>query len=204
MNAPLVSVSRHTAALAIALTLALPGSPSWAGGDAPAAGDFGRRAEAYCSSTGGVVEWRKPMINTNANDPADFAPLAGQQPFCAYTSSDDGSLILISLTTLYSTTPSQAALAYVNPVPYDGSNCFGNPAACYCTQIGGAGNMAAATNGNGGGWVLRGATYQTVETCTFSDGSMIDQWGLTYHASGIVRGKDLTTVLRMQIPGKRR
>lgn len=184
---------------ALLATACLPAS---AAGSLSELNDFATRAAAYCGSTGGVVELRKPMINTNANSSDDFAPLAGKHPFCAYTSADDGSMILVSLTTLYSTTPSEAALAYVNPVPYDGKNCFGNPAACYCTQIGGAGNMAAATNSDAGGWVLKGSVYETVASCTFSDGSMIDQWGLTYHANGIVRGKDLTTLLRMQIPGK--
>jgi hypothetical protein len=39
-----------------------------------------------------------------------------------------------------------------------------------------------------------------LEACIFPDMSTIDSWGLTYHSVGIVRGKDLTKVLRYPSP----
>jgi hypothetical protein len=39
---------------------------------------------------------------------------------------------------------------------------------------------------------------QVIEYCTFADGSMIDAWGLTYHTGGVIRGADLTPILRYQ------
>ena len=43
---------------------------------------------------------------------------------------------------------------------------------------------------------------QDLEACIFPDRSSIDSWGLTYHAAGIVRGIDLTTVMRHRLNAK--
>jgi len=40
-----------------------------------------------------------------------------------------------------------------------------------------------------------------LEACIFTDMSSIDSWGLAYHANGIIRGIDLTKVLRYKYPG---
>ena len=39
-----------------------------------------------------------------------------------------------------------------------------------------------------------------LEACIFPDMSSIDSWGLAYHSMGIIRGKDLSKVLRYADP----
>src|SRR5579863_2062958 len=90
---------------------------------------------AYCTSTGGEVEYRKPYYNTNS-DPSQWLPLEGDEAFCQYTKKADGSRIHISLNSLNATEPSLAALAYYAKVPYNQQG-NGNPASFYCTQLGG-------------------------------------------------------------------
>lgn len=152
-------------------------------------------AAAYCAQTGGQVYVRTPEYDTNGPDPL---VLAGHRSFCQYTSQSDGSRIHILLTTLYSKKPSLAALAYILK-PAIGS-CNGNPASCYCTLIGGSDQFGGST-GAGGSWVNPSSEDQNLEACMLPDGSSIDSWGLTYHSAGIVRGIDLTTVMRYKYPG---
>jgi putative hemolysin len=152
--------------------------------------------EAYCTATGGQVEMRHAVYGTN-NPPQNWLPLAAVEGFCQYTSSADGSRIHISLLTLYTTKPTLAALAYYAQVPWNGQG-NGNPASYYCTQIGGA--EIGATDLNGGAWVTQGGIDDLLETCVFPDNSTIDSWGLLYHSAGIVRGTDLSTVLKYANP----
>src|SRR6202042_2850684 len=65
-------------------------------------------AGAYCVKTGGQVIDRVPVYGTNGSDPLR---LAGSREFCTYTAKD-GSQIHLLLSTLYTTQPSLAALAY--------------------------------------------------------------------------------------------
>jgi hypothetical protein len=44
--------------------------------------------------------------------------------------------------------------------------------------------------------VGKGSPNQVLEACIFPDMSSIDSWGLTYNTAGMIRGIDLTTVLR--------
>jgi hypothetical protein len=67
--------------------------------------------EAYCTSTGGLVEVRHAVYGTN-NAVQNWLPLAAVEGFCQYTLADDGSRIHLSLETLYTTKPTLAALAY--------------------------------------------------------------------------------------------
>jgi hypothetical protein len=46
-----------------------------------------------------------------------------------------------------------AALAYYAEVTYNG-NCNGNPASCYCSQLGGS-DLFGGINAAGGGWVKK-------------------------------------------------
>src|SRR5579862_5649616 len=86
-------------------------------------------AASYCVKTGGKVYLRTPEYDTNSSHPL---VLAGRAPFCQYTATTSGaSRIHILLTTLYSTKPSLAALAYILKPP--SGSCGGNPASCYCT-----------------------------------------------------------------------
>jgi putative hemolysin len=153
-------------------------------------------AAQYCKSTGGRVEMRQAVYGTN-NPPNQWLHLAAEQPFCQYTQQSDGSRIHLSLLTLYTTKPTLAALAYYSEVPWNGQG-NGNPASYYCTQLGGA--EIGATDFNGGGWVSAGGIDQVLEACIFPDNSTIDSWGLFYHSNNIIRGIDLSTVLRYPNP----
>jgi putative hemolysin len=152
--------------------------------------------KAYCIKTGGEVEVRYPAWGTN-NAQKDWLPLSGSEAFCQYTLAEDGSRIHLSLDTLYAVKPSLAALAYYAEVPWNGQG-NGNPASYYCTQLGGA--EIGATDLAGGGWVTTGGIDQILEACIFPDNSTIDSWGLFYHSDAIVRGIDLSTVLRYANP----
>jgi putative hemolysin len=153
-------------------------------------------AAAYCTQTGGVVEVRHPVYGSNSSN---LLFLAGVRDFCQYTSKKDGSRVHILLGTLFTTKPSLAALAYILKPPPSGS-CKGNPASCYCTQLGGS-DQFGGTTGAGGGWYLKNAVDETLEACIFPDMSSIDSWGLTYHAHGIIRGTNLVKVMRYKYPG---
>jgi len=155
-------------------------------------------AQKYCVKNGGEVDVRAPYFNTN-DDPQNWLRLSGSRNFCKFTSKKDGSRIHVLLSTLYSDQPTMAALAYYAQVPYNGV-CNGNPASCYCSQLGGT-DLFGGININGGGWVQLSDPIDTVlEACIFPDLSSIDSWGLTYYQFGIVRGKNLSKVLRYPNP----
>jgi putative hemolysin len=184
------------AAVLVSVFLTL-GSTSLKAQDAPAGAeraDSGPVAQ-YCRQQGGEVEKRLPFYGTNGSNPLR---LAGFRRFCQFTSAEDGSRIHVLLDTLYTPNPSLAALAYYAMVEYNGQ-CNGNPASCYCTQLGGS-DQFGGTNGAGGGWVLKKTVDVVLEACIFPDMSTIDSWGLFYHSAGIVRGKDLNGVLRFPDP----
>jgi putative hemolysin len=151
----------------------------------------------YCVSNGGEVDNRQPYYNTNGPE-QDWLRLSGSRNFCKFTSPDDGSRIHVELSTLYTTKPSLAALAYYAEVPI--GTCNGNPASCYCTLLGGSDSFGGI-NAAGGGWVQKSDPVDTVlEACIFPDMSSIDSWGLTYHSVGIIRGADLDGILRYPNP----
>jgi putative hemolysin len=168
-------------------------TPAWAAGTA-AAPDTVAQAAAYCVQTGGRVEHRIPEYGTNGSNPL---VLSGSHDFCRYTGKDHSHIHLF-LTTLYTTQPSLAALAYYAEVPP--GQCEGNPASCYCTLLGGS-DQFGGTNAAGGAWVDNGKVDTDLEACIFPDLSSIDSFGLFYHSAGIIRGIDLSTVLRYSNPG---
>jgi putative hemolysin len=153
--------------------------------------------QAYCTSTGGTLETRLPVYGTNGSI-QDWLRLAGTQDFCQYTSSVDGSRIHLSLDTLYALKPSLAALAYYAETAWNGQG-EGNPASLYCTQLGGS-DLFGGINAAGGGWVEFNTIDVVLEACIFPDNSTIDSWGLFYHSDGIIRGTDLSAVLRYPNP----
>jgi len=152
-------------------------------------------AAAYCEQTHGRVEVRRAVYGSNGST---LLILAGVRSFCQYTSKKDGSRIHILLSTLYTTKPTLAALAYILK-PAMGSQCQGNPASCYCSQLGGS-DQFGGTTGAGGGWYKKNSIDQTLEACIFPDMSSIDSWGLAYHSAGIIRGIDLQKVMRYKYP----
>jgi putative hemolysin len=205
-------------ALLVCMLLAIvavfaPGRPVQAGNDAtiptPAAelsdatdsnleSNFKEMAD-YCVKKGGEVVTRIPYFNTNDDNPQNWTRLVGRRTFCKFTSKADGSRIHVLLTTLYTKAPSLGALAYYAKVPL-GGGCNGNPASCYCSQLGGS-DLFGGINANGGGWVQMSDPVDTVlEACIFPDMSTVDSWGLAYHSAGIVRGKNLEHVFRFPDP----
>ncbi len=154
-------------------------------------------AAAYCRQTNGAVEVRRAVYGSNG---PSLLFLAGIKSFCQYTSKKDGSRIHILLSTLYTTKPTLAAIAYYLKPPL--GSCGGNPASCYCSQLG-ASDQFGGTYGAGGGWYKKKSIDQTLEACIFPDMSSIDSWGLAYHSNGIIRGIDLTKVMRYKYPSAR-
>jgi hypothetical protein len=152
------------------------------------------KAAAYCTQSGGHVYVRQAEYDTNGSNPL---VLAGRKGFCQFTSASDGSRIHILLSTLYTTSPSLAALAYILKPP--SGSCQGNPASCYCSLIGGS-DQFGGSSGAGGSWVNLKSTDQDLETCIFPDMSSIDSWGLLYHTNGVIRGTDLTPLMRYKYP----
>ena len=148
----------------------------------------------YCTKHGGVVQTRIPEYNTNGGT---ALVLAGQAQFCQFTAKKGGSQINVLLSTLTTTQPSLAALAYYAEVQL--GSCNGNPASCYCTLLGGSDSFGGI-NAAGGGWVLSTDPTDVLEACIFPDMSSIDSWGLAYHSMGIIRGKNLANVLRYANP----
>lgn len=167
-----------------ALTLAAALLPA-----AAHAGDNG-----YCASTGGALEKVHPWGNTNAA-PKDWVRYGGSTEACTYTA-DDGSRITIWAATLSSKLPTMAALAYYAKVPWNGRGS-GNPATLYCIQLGGT--EVIGVIGSGSGWAAN-AGDDPHAMCMFADMSAIDDWGLLYHTNDIIRGKDLSQVLKFANP----
>ncbi len=153
------------------------------------------KAEDYCTGSTGQVVLRKAAYNTNGGP---ILYLSQTKPFCEYTSKSDGSQIDVLLETLVTDQPTLAVLAYYAKEPLN-SGCVGNPASCYCSQLGGS-DLFGGINAAGGGWVNNNLPDATLEACVFPDMSSIDSWGLAYYSNGIVRGIDLTKVLRYQGP----
>jgi putative hemolysin len=149
----------------------------------------------YCIAQGGAVQERIPEFGTNNPNPLK---LSGSVYFCQFTKKDT-SQINVLLSTLGTTQPTLAALAYYAKVQL--GSCNGNPASCYCTLLGGSDSFGGI-NLDGGGWVLKSDPTDVLETCIFPDMSSIDSWGLAYHSAGIIRGKNLTGVLKYANPHK--
>jgi len=157
---------------------------------------FAQTPADYCTQTGGQVFERQATYGTN--DPQAQLPLAQIKPFCQYTSKSDGSTIHILLDTLVAIKPTLAALAYYNKPALSG-NCEGNPASCYCSQLGGS-DLFGGVNAAGGAWVNNNSVIVDLEACIFPDMSSIDSFGLFYNSAGIIRGVDLTKILRYKNP----
>ena len=192
---------RHLLIVASALTLtASLAAGVGAAGAASSAGSVTARnaaasAVTYCRAQGGTVQYRTPAYGTNNMESA--IALAGKLGFCRFTSPANKSMIYVDLTTLSSKKPTLAALAYLEkPAAASNNAPSANPASLYCTQVGGSDSFGGI-NAAGGGWVSKtDKSNPTLQACVFPDMSSIDSWGLAYHSTGAVRGKDLTKVLR--------
>lgn len=184
---------RETTAPGVPALPAAPNAPPTADPD----------AAAYCEAHGGQVLLRTFFYNTNA-DADQWLQLATPTYFCEFdaqpgSTADPGSHIAIDLDTLYSTEPALAVLAYLEKPPLGEVPMGVNPASVYCSQLGGSSIPTGPGNAAGGGWVNQEQPVFTVMSmCVFADGSMIDEWGITYHTNGAIRGADLAPILRYQ------
>ena len=205
-SASTTSSSPATAGSATSTPSASSATPSPSSGSASASGSAGSAPseaamEQYCEQSGGQVQGRDPYWNTNS-DQSQWLALAGSATMCRFQADDEAkSRIYVDLTTLSSTEPPLAGLAYLSKVPMPSGVGGGNPATLYCSK-----ELSASSSfgggAAGGGWVeLTDPDDVVVSLCVFPDGSFIDEWGLAYHSAGDVRGKDLTTVMKYQPSG---
>jgi len=184
----------------------VPPSASAAGsGGGGASGTSGdAAARQYCTDKGGMLVDRVAVWNTNA-DAAAQLPLAGKTTFCEFESGSgqQTTRIAVDLTTLSSTQPTLAAIAYLSKIgPVVPSNPGQNPGAYDCnTGLGGAGTFG--TTAAGGGWVAASEpVFKVMNMCFFADGSAIDEFGIFYYANDAVRGADLAPLFAYQ-PGSK-
>jgi hypothetical protein len=177
-------------------------STAQAGTTTPGTGQGNAEAEAYCTSNGGKVQTRYPASDTNSDNPLR---LHGSLQFCQFMA-EDGSQISVSLDTLYSDQPTLAALAYLQKPRAETAPTGFNPGRFYCDQLGGTDEFGDESSA-AGGWILdesqKADTFYVMQTCIFPDLSTIDSFGLFYNANNIVRGTDLSKLLRFQIPVNR-
>jgi len=150
----------------------------------------------YCLATGGTVQTRTPEYGTNGGT---ALVLAGARDFCQYTSADGTTQISVLLTTLVTTKPTLAALAYYAKPKVNLKKCEGGPGSCYCTDVGGTDNFGGITAA-GGGWVLSSNVNDVLDVCAFPDLSAMDAYGLFYHSYNIIRGRNLDHKFRYPSP----
>ena len=187
-----------------AASASVPSAPAGSGASASAtassaAASSAAELEQHCTRSGGQVQTRGPYWNTNG-DQAQWLALAGSATMCRFQADDEArSRIYVDLTTLGSTEPTLAALAYLSKVPMPPSAGGANPATGSCgRELNGSSSFGGA-GAAGGGWVAQTDPDDVVVSlCVFPDGSFVDEWGLAYHSAGEIRGKDLTTVMRYQ------
>lgn len=154
-------------------------------------------AKAHCEETGGTIQQRQPMSGTNASDPDSWTSHGEPVEVCRFQTLDEEykTRIYADLATVWSEKPTLAALAYLTSPEAAESVNGASPASALCIADGGA--VSYGSGMSGGGLVnLEDPDDEVFGACVFADGSFIDEWGIAYHASGDVRGKDLTEVFR--------
>jgi hypothetical protein len=161
-------------------------------------------AEAWCLDNGGMLVDRVATWNTNQDQPARLE-LAGQLRLCEFeeAAAEAPTRISVDLRTLYSEEPTIAGVAYLSKVrPVVPDTPGANPASYNCSEgLGGTalfGNTATV-----GGWVAEEEeVFDVMNLCVFADMSAIDEFGILYYATGVVRGADLAEKMRYD-PGDR-
>lgn len=157
------------------------------------------QARAWCTEVGGTLVDRVATWNTNG-DPSSWVPLGRTWTLCEFemTEGDQVTRISVDLVTLASETFTLAGSAYLAKLPPILPEQPGaNPATANCTALGGT--SVFGQDASGGGWVnAEEPVFTVMSLCVFADGSAIDEWGITYYATGAVRGADLATKMRSQ------
>src|SRR5262245_14964997 len=169
---------------------------------AGASNDATATAGTYCTDHGGMLVDRIATWDTNG-DPPTWLQLAARWTLCEFQmgSGDQATRISVDLNTLSSDQPTLASLAYLSLVPStQPPTPSQNPAAWYCTTDLDA-TSAFGNTATPGGWVDQSQpVFVVMNLCVFADGSAIDEFGLWYHANGVVRGADLKPLFAYQ-PG---
>jgi len=158
----------------------------------------GDDARQYCKDSGGQAEVAHPYFGTNNSRPKWIA-LARSTELCRFESgaagAPDSTRIYVDLDTLYSTEPTLAGVAYLSKVPpQTGKVPSANPATVNCAALDGSSQFGLA--GSSGGWVTDDRPDEVFNLCVFPDLSFIDEFGIFYCAGGVVRGQDLSKVMR--------
>jgi putative hemolysin len=155
-------------------------------------------ASDFCLIQSGVLVERFPFVGTNTSTPVR---LDGSRWFCEFTGGEGAdpptSRISIGLSTLYADAPTLAAIAYLSKPPVPEVVNSSSLAVDYCARLGGSSQFGSDPEA-GGGWAsdISNPNATAIGVCVFPDGSAIDDWGLTYHAQGTIRGADLTQYLK--------
>lgn len=157
----------------------------------------GPTASRWCEAKGGQVQMRHAFFGTNG-DRSQWLDLGRDIAVCRFQADDEAhSRIYVELWTLATPTPTLATVAYLARVQNALDPAKGNPAAQDCAALGGSSSFG--TGAAGGGWVsMDDPDDQVVAMCVFPDGSAIDEWGITYHSAGTIRGADLAPLLGWQ------
>jgi len=166
-------------------------------------------AEAYCGEQGGNVVELTAYLFPGSDQQVELGSFFH---VCQFISEEDGNptQIVVDLLTLYSEQPTLAGLAYLSRVPSSDSGAAGaNPAHTYCEEdLGGTEAFGTSATGAWMGSLDPGMEAgaseplgDTISLCVFADRSAIDEFGLFYASQGVVRGKDLSTVMRYQPDG---
>jgi putative hemolysin len=147
-------------------------------------------ARAWCEAKGGQVQVRQAYFGTN-DDVSEWIDLGRSIELCRFQADDEAkSRIYVDTITLASLTPTLASAAYLARVQNELDPAKGNPATQDCIALGGT--SVFGPGASGGGWVAtEDPDDEVVALCMFADGSAIDEWGITYHAAGTIRGADL-------------
>ncbi|WP_324197020.1 hypothetical protein, partial [Streptomyces sp. NRRL B-1677] len=153
---------------------------------------------AWCLQKGGTPADYRAYYDNQLN----LTPLGTVRELCRFQNAKDNTQIILPSDTLAADKPTLAALAYIRkpalpPVPGGA-----NPAAVYCAHLGGTSQFGEGKL-DVGGWIREGdrvSRDNLHSMCMFADGSAIDEWGLTYHTFGVVRGANLENKFRAHIP----
>jgi hypothetical protein len=194
-GSPVATAPFESAAAGETLAPGASGAPTPGASEAASAGSAARD---YCTAQGGTLVDRVATSNTNG-DPSAQLQLGGRMTFCEFEegSGDSTTRISVDLTTLSSTSPTLAAIAYLSKLPpVLPPQPSANPADWNCSH--GLGGTTSWGNANvSGGWVDASQPVFTVmDECVFPDFSAIDAFGILYYATGAVRGADLATKMR--------
>ena len=155
-------------------------------------------ASDFCLLQGGILVERFPFVGTNTSNPVQ---LDSSRWFCEFTGGQGAdpptSRISIGLSTLFAEDPTLAALAYLAKRPVPEVEDSSKLAVTYCADLGGSSQFGPDFE-TGGGWAsdINDPAATSIGICVFPDGSAIDDWGLAYHAQGVIRGTDLTTLFQ--------